>query len=68
MADDYKVTSQRQRTVLQGDQFVPSMEVSFVTTDGTPGSVNIPLGQFGADAVKQAIEARVKDIKAVSEL
>jgi hypothetical protein len=68
MAENFKVTSQRQRMMLVGDTFVPSMEVAFTTVDGTPASINVPIASYSADAVKQAIEARVKDIEDVAAL
>lgn len=68
MADDYRVTNQRQTTQLNGGQFQPVMEVTFQMTDGTTGAVTIPLATYSADTVKAAIEARVGVLKDVNGL
>jgi hypothetical protein len=65
MASNYTVTGQRQTTSLSnGSTFVPVMEVTFQTTSGTVGKVEIPLNQYNAANVK----ARVAAIEAVESL
>lgn len=68
MADDYRVTNQRQTTQLNAGQFQPVMQVTFEMTDGTTGQVTVPLATYSSDTVKAAIEARVATLKDVAGL
>jgi hypothetical protein len=68
MAETWKVTAQRQTSMVVAGAFVPAMEVTFETTDGDTGSVLIPVTQYDADAVKLAIDARVAAIAQVRAL
>ncbi len=68
MAADYTITNQRQTSTLIGGQFQQVMEVTFQTATGSTGAVYIPVGQYTADAVKQAVEARVQVLNEVHQL
>jgi hypothetical protein len=69
MADTWHVTNQRQTTALSsGGTFQDVMEVTFETTSGTTGSVRIPVATYSAQAVSDAINARVAQIDAVHSL
>lgn len=69
MAADYTITGQRQTTALSsGGSFQDVMEVSFQTTTGVSGKINVPLSQYSAEHVKGLIEARVERINAVNKL
>jgi hypothetical protein len=68
MADNYTVTSQRQRDAMVGNTFQPVQEITFTTTSGVTGSVLVPIAQYTADNVHKAIEARVKVIDEVNSL
>lgn len=68
MADNFKVTSQRQTQSMIDGQFVPAMEVTFKTTTGVIGTVVVPIGAYTPDMVRSAIEQRVSQIDAVSNL
>lgn len=68
MADNYKVTSQRQTQKMIGSTLQPAMDVTFETLDGTVGSVSVPVAQYSADNVHKAIEARVSEIEKVAAL
>ncbi len=69
MADGYQIVAQRQSvTVDRAAQLRDVMEVTFQTTDGTTGTVRIPLEGYSAAAVASAIAERVGQIAAVAEL
>lgn len=70
MATTWKVIAQNQTTNLtpQG-VFEESMEVSYQTIpEGVVGRIVVPKRLYNADYVRDAIEADVAHIKAVSEL
>lgn len=68
MADNWKVLNQRQTSMVVAGTFVPAQEVTFETTDGDTGSVQVPLSQFSPDTVRQAIEERVQALSDVRNL
>jgi hypothetical protein len=68
MAEGWRVTSQRETTIMFDGSFTKAIEVYFRTDDGTTGSVTIPLAQYGPDAVTEAITERVATIEAVAQL
>lgn len=70
MADNYKVTGQRQVTVLKPNGgFDNAMEVSFeVLSTGTTASVDIPLSRYNAEEVHKQIAEYVANIEAVHNL
>lgn len=68
MAENWKVTSQRQTQSMIDGQFVPAMEVTFKTVSGVIGTVVVPVGHYSPDMVRQAIDQRVAQIDAVSNL
>lgn len=70
MATEWQITSQRQVDILtpQG-AFEPSMEVNFETLpEGIQGQITVSLRSYTADAVRSAIDARVRAIKEVQAL
>lgn len=68
MAEGWKVTSQRETSVINGGQFTASIAVTFQTTAGTVGTVTIPRVSYSADAVKDAINAYVAKLNDVESL
>ena len=65
----YSVISQRQ--ILDGDEtgrYVEVVEVSFRTASGAVGSVKVPVSNYRADIVREAIEARVVELETVAGL
>lgn len=66
----WRVTTQQPATrVIPGSgQPVAGYSVGFITSDGTNGTVFIPLPQYTADNVKAAIASQVAAIDAVSNL
>lgn len=70
MAEKYKITGQRQTTVLGGaGTFTEVMEVTFQVTDSsTVGRVNIPLDRYNPERVAATIEDYVDKITAVESL
>lgn len=68
MAETWKITAQRQTSVLASGTFQDGMAVDFETTDGTTGTVKLPLTQYTAENVQQAIDDRVAAIEAVKGL
>lgn len=69
MAQDYTVTAQRHTTIINdAGQLQQVMEVTFQTTGGVTAHVDVPLSQYTAQNVQQAIEAYVKNINAVGNL
>lgn len=69
MADDYTVTGQRQTTIIgPNGQLIQVREVTFQTTAGVIGHVDVPLNVYSADTVKSMIEADVSTINAVANL
>ena len=74
MADTWMVTSQTQRDVLNpaGNGFDAVMDITFSVTSGpaqgTSGSVRIPVTQYDADTVRQAIDAQVSNLHEVAAL
>lgn len=70
MADKYKITGQRQVTVLKpSGGFDNAMEVTFeVLSTGTSASVDIPLSRYSVEHAKEAIDDYVDKIEAVHNL
>lgn len=70
MAAGWRITGQRQETMLDGNsQFRDVMRVSFETIpEGYAGNVTIPLNLYSAEAVMAAVEDYVARIKAVHDL
>lgn len=70
MATDWRITTQAQTTTLTQDgRFIDSMEVNFITLpEETPGRITVPLNQYTAEFVRQEIDSRVAEMKAVQEL
>lgn len=65
MAENWKVTSQKETTTMQNGVFTPAMSITFQTTHGTYGTVVLPLSTYTAENVKHAIDERVAQIDAV---
>lgn len=70
MANNWRVTGQRQSSVLDGNgQFRDMMDVSFETIpEGISGKVSIPLGMYNEDTVREALDERVKVMQAIHNL
>ena len=68
MDNQWKVTAQRQTSMIVAGTFVPAMEVTFETSSGDSGSILVPVTQYNADAVKLAIDARVAAMAEVRAL
>lgn len=68
MAETWKVVSQRETSMVQAGSFVKAQEVTFETSDGDTGTVTVPLNQYTADAVAQAITERVATMQQVRGL
>ncbi len=69
MAQNYQVISQRQREILgPNENFIPVMNVVYMTSHGDRGEVDIPVAMFTVDAVKEAIESQVQHMLAVRDL
>ncbi len=69
MAERYHVVSQEQGTEIAANgRVIDVMRVSFVTLDGTPASVTVPLSQYAADVVNALILDLVERIEGVAGL
>lgn len=70
MANNWRVTGQRQSSTLDGNgQFRDVMEVSFETLpEGTAGKVSLPLNTYNEETVRDMIDARVAIMQAVHNL
>lgn len=70
MASDWRVTGQRQSTVLNGNgQFSDVMEVSFQTIpEGIDGKISVPLNVYSEDSVRTAIDTLAARMKSVHNL
>jgi len=74
MADTWRVTSQRQTEELNpaGTGFesvwIVTYEVTSGPARGATGQVSIPAAQYGADAVRELIEAQVAALHEVAQL
>lgn len=70
MANDWRVTGQRQSSTLDGNgQFRDVMEVSFVTLpEEISGKVTVPLNLYSEESVRAAIDALAARMKAVHQL
>ena len=69
MAQDYRITNQRQTTALSSaGQFQDVIEVTFETTHGTVGSVRVTVAIYSADNVAKAVQDRVDQLNAVAQL
>lgn len=68
MASTWKVTAQRQTSILANGQFEQAWVVSFKTSDGVTGSVTVPLSQYTEANVSQLISDQVASIAAVHAL
>lgn len=65
----WHVTAQVQRSVIgPSGQIVPSVEVHFLTDDGTAGTVTVPKSAFNAETVKERIDSYVAHLDAVGGL
>jgi hypothetical protein len=69
MADNYRVTGQRQTVELAGDgRFRDVIEVAFEDQHGNNGTIRVPVAQYTPDNVRQMIEARVEKMHEVHNL
>lgn len=66
--ESWQVVSQRQSSQLINGQFQEVMIVTFKTAEGVTGDVTVPLSQYSAESVKEAIDARVGRIQEVHKL
>lgn len=65
----WHVTNQVERQAMSpSGGFVPSVDVQFVTDNGTSGTVTVPKSAFTADEVKRRIDAYVEHIANVENL
>jgi hypothetical protein len=70
MANDWRITGQKQETAIDGNsQFRDVIRVSFETIpEGYAGSVQIPLNMYGPEVVARAVQDRTDILKAVHQL
>lgn len=70
MANNWRVTGQRQTTTLDGNgRFQEVIEVSFETIpEATAGKVFIPLPMYAEDYVRSQIDARAATMQAIHNL
>lgn len=70
MANNWRVTGQRQSSTLDGNgQFRDVIEVSFETIpEQTAGKVSIPLNMYGEDTVRAAIDELAGKMQAIHNL
>ena len=68
MASTWRVTGQRQTSILNNGQFEPAMVVSYQTSDGVNASVTVPLSQYTDANVSSLISDQVAKIAAVHAL
>lgn len=74
MADNYTIVSQRQNVQINpsGTGFQDVWEISYRVTDGpskgTIGTVAVPDEDHNADYVKKAIEEKISQLDAISNL
>lgn len=70
MANNWRVTGQRQTTTLDGNsRFQEVIEVSFETIpEATAGKVLIPLPMYTEDYVRSQIDARAATMQAIHNL
>lgn len=66
----WKITGQTQKQWLPagGQQFITGVEVSFVTTDGNAGTVQVPYAQYTPDQVSALVSARAAQLDAITAL
>jgi len=69
MAENWKVTNQRQTTMqTTGGQWVDAMRIEFETTAGVSGHLEVPLNQYGAAHVRELLNARTAQIDEIHDL
>lgn len=69
MAENYTIVKQEQtQTRTEGGTWTDAMKVTFRTTSGVTGYVDVPLSRYNALSVKSAIDQRVADIMDVEKL
>lgn len=70
MAADYTITDQRPvMSASPGGQFVPSMEITFVTKpNAQPGRVTVPTTQYTPENVDRIVGEAARNIEAVHTL
>jgi hypothetical protein len=68
MAEKWKVTAQRQTSVLANGQFEQAFVVTFQTASGVVSSVTVPLSQYNDANVARLIDEQVANIDSVHGL
>lgn len=68
MATTWKVTGQRQTSILSNGQFEQAWVVAYTTSDGVKGSVTVPVSQYNKDNVSSLISQDVANVAEVHQL
>lgn len=65
----WRVTTQQEVTAQDtSGRYVPGVRVTFTTTDGIVGAVFIPESTYNTATVRDAINARVAQMRAIATL
>lgn len=65
----WKVTAQAETTKINPTgNVIDGIEVDFQLSDGTAGSVFIPLASYSVDTVREAVSAKAADMSSVAGL
>lgn len=68
MAEDYAILGQRSTSAFIGGVLERVWVVSYRTTDGDLGEVEVPVGQYTADRVHELIRAEVSELRAARRM